>query len=318
MPHRFVLALLFLVCTAGPATAELDDTEMPVVLVTGERSGPAMWKVSSGDHVLWMLGEISPYPRKVKWRSKEFERLLRESQELLIDFSGYWMMDEQNAAALNRASKLPPGTTLKDLVEPELHARVEATAALFGNPQLEELRPFAATNRLVSSAMSTLDMEGFSVRFAAAKQAEWRGKKVTYFAVPEIAFPKRLHNWQQASNEVCLKRLVDVIGDGGRGVQQMANAWSVGDIEALRQLAPRYSFSRDGFRSAECAVAMHGGEKQAEDYKNRRNTAWLDEAVRALDKNRSTIAVVLMSELFEPDGYLAALRAKGYEIVEPK
>jgi hypothetical protein len=28
--------------------------------------------------------------------------------------------------------------------------------------------------------------------------------------------------------------------------------------------------------------------------------------------------VVLMSELFEPDGYLAALRAEGYEITEPK
>jgi uncharacterized protein YbaP (TraB family) len=316
--HRPGLALLFLICISAPATPELDDTEMPVVLVTGERSGPAMWKVSSGDHVLWMLGEISPYPRKVKWRSKEFERLLRDSQELLIDFSGYWMMDDEQAAALDRASRLPPGTTLKDVIEPELHARVEATAGLFGNPPLSELRPFAATNRLVSSAMHTLDMEGFSVRFAAAKQAEWRGKKVTYFAVPEIAFAKRLQHWQQALNEVCLKRLVDVIEDGGRGVQQMANAWSIGDIEALRLLAPRYSFSRDGFRAAECAAAMHGGEKQADEYRVRRNKAWLDEAERALDKNRSTIAVVLMSELFEPDGYLAALRARGYEIVEPQ
>lgn len=318
MPHRLVLALLLVVCTSAPATAELNDAEMPVVLVTGERSGPAMWKVSSGDHVLWMLGEISPYPRKVKWRSKEFERLLRDSQEVIIDFSGYWMMDEENAAALTRASKLPPGTMLRDIIEPDLHARVEATAGLFGNPQLEELRPFAATNRLVSSAMSTLDMEGFSVRFVAAKQAEWRNKKVTYFAVPEIAFTKRLQHWQQATNEVCLKRLVDVIEDGGRGVQQMANAWSIGDIEALKQLAPRYSFSRDGFRAAECATAMHGGEKQADEYKNRRNKAWLDEAVRALDKNRNTIAVVLMSELFDPDGYLAALRARGYEIIEPQ
>jgi len=29
------------------------------------------------------------------------------------------------------------------------------------------------------------------------------------------------------------------------------------------------------------------------------------------------MAVVLMSELFTPDGYLAALRAKGYVVVEP-
>jgi hypothetical protein len=29
------------------------------------------------------------------------------------------------------------------------------------------------------------------------------------------------------------------------------------------------------------------------------------------------MAVVLMSELFEADGYLAGLRARGYEIKEP-
>jgi hypothetical protein len=45
---------------------------------------------------------------------------------------------------------------------------------------------------------------------------------------------------------------------------------------------------------------------------------WLGEAERALRNNRSTMAVVLMSELFAPNGYLAALRARGYEVVEPQ
>jgi hypothetical protein len=37
-----------------------------------------------------------------------------------------------------------------------------------------------------------------------------------------------------------------------------------------------------------------------------------------MKQNRITLAVILMSELFAPDGYLAALRAKGYRIEEPK
>ena len=36
-----------------------------------------------------------------------------------------------------------------------------------------------------------------------------------------------------------------------------------------------------------------------------------------LRASRPNLAVVLMSDLFEPDGYLAALRARGYEVVEP-
>jgi uncharacterized protein YbaP (TraB family) len=295
----------------------VEEATMDVVLVRGFVAGPALWKVSSGDNVMWIVGEISPYPRTVKWRSKEFEKLLRSSQELLLDFSGYWWVDDDNSAALNKAVKLPDGKKLKDVISPELHARAESAAKLFGNPALEEMRPFAATNRLVTSAMKTLELESFSARFTAAKLGKWRKKKVTYFAAPEVPFEERLKNWEAPTNEVCLKRLVDAIEDGGDGVKLLANAWAVGDIKALRELVPAYSFSRDGFRSGECAAAMHGGEQKARDYKASRNQAWLAEAERALTKNRSTMAVVLMSELFEPDGYLAALRAKGYTIVEP-
>jgi len=303
---------------ANLAPADSSDPEMQVVLVRGVQAGPALWKVKSGDHVMWLLGEISPYPRKVKWRSKDFVRLLAGSQELLIDFSGYWFIDDESRALLNKAEKLPLGAKLKDVISPELHARVVATAGKFGRPALDDWYAFAATNRLVSAAMKKLEMESFSVRFEAARLGEWHGTKVTPFAVNEISFEQRLRNWQQPANEVCLKRLVDAIEDGGNGVLLLANAWSVGSISALRELVPLYSFSRDGFRAGECANAMHGTEQNARDYKLRRTQFWLDEAERALKQNRSTMAVVLMSELFEPDGYLAALRAKGYEIVEPK
>lgn len=297
---------------------ETDEPPMDVVLVTGFYSGPALWKVKSGDNVMWILGEISPFPQKLKWKSKEFEQLLRKSQELLLDFSGYWLADEANSTALNKAAKLQDGVRLKDVISPELHERVLATADKFGKPDLQAMRPFSATNRLVRSAMKTMDLSSFSVRFTAAKLGEWRKKKVTYYAAAELPFGDRLKNWQHPDNEVCLKRLVDAIGDGGDGVVHLANAWAVGDINALRQLVPLYSFSRDGFRSGECANAMHGGAQQAREYKEKRIQGWVAEAERALKKNRSTMAVVLMSELFEPDGYLAALRARGYEVIEPE
>lgn len=321
-PALLVAALSLLLSAAGKAEvaaeAESDEPPMQVVLVRGEQPGPAMWKVSSGEHVLWLLGEISPNSRKVKWKSTQFEKLLLQSQELLIDFSGYWFVDDESRALLNKAGRLPEGTKLKDVISPELHARVVATAEKFGKPSLEDWYAFAATNRLVSAAMRKLDLESFSVRFEAARLGEYRRMKVTPFAVPEISFEQRLRNWQQPSNEVCLKRLVDTIGDGGNGAIRLANAWSVGDIGSLRELVPRYSFSRDGFRSGECADAMHGTAQNAREYKQRRNQTWLDEATRALKENKSTVGVVLMSELFEPDGYLAGLRARGYEVVEPK
>jgi hypothetical protein len=189
---------------------------------------------------------------------------------------------------------------------------------MLGASGLEELYPFSVTNRLVTSAMRTLDLSGFSARFAADALGKKRRVKINYFAAPEPPFKVRLQNWQHASNAVCLQRLVDAIQDGGNGVKRLANAWSIGDIEALRRLVPAYSFSRDGFRADECAAAMRGGEQAAREYNEKRKQAWLAEADRALWYNRRTMAVVLMSEIFAPDGYLAGLRAKGYEIVEPE
>lgn len=320
-----VFALLLLCGLAGakdvdpePSVPKVDESGMEVILVMGEQPGPGLWKVSSGPHVMWILGEISPFPRQVKWKSTKFDGLLRESQELLLDFSGYWRTDAHQSAALENAGKLPAGQDLDDVISPQLYSRVQDTAKLFGGPSLDDLHPFAATNHLVTSALRKLDMSRFSARFAAAELGRKRHVRITYYAVPEIAFEERLRNWRHPSNVVCLERLVNTLDDGGSGVRRLANAWSTGDIAALRELVPAYSFSRDGFRADECAAAMHGGEQQSRNYKTSRTQGWLNEAERALHDNRSTMAVVLMSEIFAEDGYLAALRDKGYEITAPE
>jgi hypothetical protein len=288
------------------------------VLVMGEQPGPGLWRVSSGEHVLWILGEVSPIPRKVKWKSQKFEKLMRSSQEVLLDLSGFWRANAVEMSAYRQAEKLPRGTALRDVIPPELHGRVKTTARKFGAFDLEELRPFAATNRLVVSAMRTLGLKGFSARFEAEDLAKEHDVRITYFAAPEPPFEKRLETWQHDSNAACLEAVVDALEDGGTGVKRLANAWSVGDIDLLRGLVPRYSFSRDGLRAGECAAAMRGGEKQLRAYDVSRMAGWLSEAERALRDNRSTMAVVLMSELFAQDGYLAALRARGYDVVEPQ
>ena len=125
------LVLLSGVAAAAPPVTDTtmpdtDDSELAVILVMGEQPGPGLWKVSSGEHVLWVLGEVSPIPRKVEWRSQKFDKLLRNSQELLLDLSGYWRANRDEMAAYRKAEKLPTGTTLKDVISPELHARVES------------------------------------------------------------------------------------------------------------------------------------------------------------------------------------------------
>lgn len=327
MRKTSLLAICGLLSASALATDPLTEATAPttgdenieVVLVTGIQPGPGLWKVTSGRHVMWVLGEVSPFARNVRWNSSKFDRLMRNSQELLIDFSGFWGANREEMNAYRKAEKLPKGSSLATLISPELHARLMTTGQAFGvTTELDELQPFAATNRLVTSAMSKLGLNGFSVRFAAEELGQRRQVKVTNFSAPEYPFEDRLKLWQQPANAVCIEKAVNALEDGGAGAKRLANAWAVGDVEALRTLVPPYSFSRDGFRRGACAAAMRGGEKQAAEYDAERKQAWLKEAERCLKENRTTMAVVLMSELFEPDGYLAALRARGYEVVEPQ
>ena len=314
----FGIVLLLLSGVAAASNPGSDDSDLEVVLVRGGRPGPALWRVSSGPHDLWILGEVSPIPRKVEWRSREFDKHLRKSQELLVDYSGYWPINREELSAYRKVEKLPAGTKLKDVISPELHARLQSTTRIYRVNDLEELRPFAATNRLVIRAMQTLELKGFSARFAAPELAKKRHVKVTNYSAPEYPFENRLENWQHESNAVCLARVVDALQDGGAGLKRLANAWAIGDIETLRELVPSFSFSRDGLRAGDCAAAMRGGEAGLKEYNQERMAGWLKEAERALKNNRSTMAVVLMSELFAKDGYLEALRARGYTVVEPE
>jgi hypothetical protein len=45
--------------------------------------------------------------------------------------------------------------------------------------------------------------------------------------------------------------------------------------------------------------------------------SWLAAAETALGTNKSTFAMLSMSELLNPDGLVASLRAKGYQVDEP-
>jgi len=315
------IAVLLLAGTAmaDQGAAEAAPENLEVVLVTGEQPGPGLWKVSSGDHVLWILGEVAPQPGKVKWRSRRFESLLEKSQEVLLDFSGVMWPNKLQEDAESRIRVLPGAQTLKDVVPPELYARAVAARKLYGTPeQIETLRPFYAGRRILMSALRKLDMEKrFSASFTVRRLARKADVRITYIETPGQTHEEHLKNIQQGSTVPCLEMMVTIVEDGGTGLRRLANAWSVGDIAALRQLVPLYALQPTHHES-KCTVALYGGEKRADEFVARRTAEWLSTAERALRENKRTMAVVSISELFAPDGYLAELRARGYEVVEPK
>ncbi|MGV7186159.1 TraB/GumN family protein, partial [Xanthomonas axonopodis pv. bauhiniae] len=56
------------VAVPAPAPAVVD---LEAMVVRGVQPGPGLWKVSKGDHVLWILGTLSPLPKDLEWQATE-------------------------------------------------------------------------------------------------------------------------------------------------------------------------------------------------------------------------------------------------------
>jgi len=63
--------------TAAPTT-EAGEPLPQTILVSGQRPGPGLWKVSKGDHVMWVFGTYGPLPKGMEWRSKDAERKIAQ------------------------------------------------------------------------------------------------------------------------------------------------------------------------------------------------------------------------------------------------
>jgi hypothetical protein len=93
-----------------------------------------------------------------------------------------------------------------------------------------------------------------------------------------------------------------------------ANAWAVGDIDALRRLP--YPDQRDACKAA---LESNAELRQRMDAAlTEINAAWIAAAELALEQNASTLAVLPMTEVLKPDGRLSMLAARGYEVEPPE
>ncbi len=63
---REVVADVLAVAVNQPVNAEAPAVAEPTleeILVVGEQPGPAMWRVTKGDHTKWILATLEPLPR---------------------------------------------------------------------------------------------------------------------------------------------------------------------------------------------------------------------------------------------------------------
>jgi len=301
--------------TAGEAPAVVQEID-----VVGERPGPGLWKVSSGDHVLWILGTLSPLPKKMTWRSTDVERVLDGSGTLLRgDPSVTAGIGPISAVRLylkwRRLHSNAEHRTLKQVMPEPLYARFEALKAKYApdDEQIETMAPIFAARRLYEQAIEASGLvRGDSIPDTVLKLAKKRKVAVRRIEVridEPAAVMDELSKIGPDAQIGCLEATIARLETDLQAMRERARAWATGDVEALRRL-PYPNQEEACWQTVSASPRVKALTELA-------RQRWSDAVAQELANNRTTLAMLPIQKLLAPDGVLAQFREKGYRIEEP-
>jgi uncharacterized protein YbaP (TraB family) len=307
---------------ASPATPSAPAAEAPLaeVVVEGRHEGPRMWTVRRGDHTLWILGTVTPLPKKMVWQPDAVRAVLQQSQEVVPAWPTYGIGANPFTALRvfiqwRRMQKPPDRLPLRETLPPALYARVTALEARYDpkDAHLEELRPMLAAERLTTKV---LDASGLALRNEVQKTvldlARAQGVRIRQdkLKIEDPVDVLRDVGATPLSAEIaCLDAVVTRLETDLSPMQARARAWALGDVETLRQLP------HPDDRTA-CIAAVSTSER-VRTLIARAQDDWLLVVEDSLARNRGTLAVQSMDRLLGEHGALAALRQQGYQVEGP-
>lgn len=322
--YAFLLALAGLAIVSGSAAAQDGETgaaatTIEEITIIGRYPGPPLWKVSSGERVLWIFGELTPVPKGLDWDPRNAERVLERAETVIG-------APRVSATTLNpirlfrlfraarRLARNPSGTTLADQLPPELYERYRVLHArhLPDDDEEEDLRPALAALRLYSAALDDVGLTADSgvgktmrrlMRRSRAEEAE-----ILIETEPETVI-EELGKVTREAELTCFATIMTSIETDLAAMKERANAWAIGDVYALR----RFDYPDS---QGNCLAMLFSAGGLA-DLRDELYADWLAEAERALANDERSFSVLPMRELIATDGLLAQLAARGYTVTAP-
>jgi hypothetical protein len=330
MPLKLCSAMLLAALAAPAWSQDMPDTAEAApekILVVGQRPGPGLWKVSKGEHVLWVFGTYGPLPKGMEWRSQQVESILAQSQEFLMQpHAGASVGFFRGLTLLPYAiglKKNPDGAKLKDLLPADVYARWEALKAKYigDDDGVERERPLFAAGQLYASGLQKAGLGNGGEVFATIHKLVDKNKlKKTETGIKiEISDPRQmLKDYKKSTLDdvACFAKTLDTLEKDIDAMKVRANAWARGDLAVIEKLdfAEREKACDDAIGKAAFVTAK--AELQGLDV--RMQASWVEAADKALAANASTFAILPIRRLLEPKGYMAALEAKGYTVEKPE
>lgn len=311
----------------NPSNPKSSDEEQ--VIVYGVRPGPELWRVTNdtdGENELWILGTLSLLPKRMDWHSELVETVIEDSQVLLLPPTA-----EADIGFFKKLSlvtsfigikKNPDGKQLKDIVPKELYARwlVLKKKYMGRDRSIEKTRPIFASQELFNKAIKKT---GLIYDTKVLKKIRKLAKKhKLQFITPtidlDIKKPKaaiRKFKKSEINDLECFSTTLDRLEVDINTMRLRADAWANGDISTIKELKYPDQIVSCGNAFLNSDVVQ---DTDMKDIVPRLKKAWVEAAVKSLQQNKSTFAILPMRDLMGKNSLLDELAKLGYSIKIPK
>jgi hypothetical protein len=325
--------LIVISALQGGANAQASEppvaaTQMDTVEVVARVSGPGLWEVRRGENVLWILGTQSPLPRRFEWVSDEVDARLAESSLLIapprveFDAGVGRLRSLMLVPSLLRARRNPDEQTLEQVVGPELYARWQPLKQRYlgRGRKVETWRPLFAALKLWEEAIEDARMTGSGPVWRAVSKSAKKldlAVETPQLKIEIVDAKATIRSFAQSPLDdlECFSRTLERLESDIEAMRERAEAWAVGDLGSLRALpfSDQSLACQDAFLSASV-----GEQNRIADLPDRLRDAWLDVVDKALVEHRSSVAVISIGSLLDPEsGLIEGLRERGYEVRAP-
>ena len=329
-----LLSLSWLLPGLAAAQTPASDETPDEIVVTGRQPGPPLWRVVNGENTLWIFPQLAPVPKDMVWESDKVATVIAKSQEALsmpdigADISTRVYLNPINVFRVMRLGKRlstdPAGRTLAQSVPPELYMRFKALEAKYEIDEIETLRPAFAAGRMVGIVESKEGLGGDQairktidrlIRRGDLKRTEIKVDVDLKGGFGDLA--KRAEDLTASLDPAlelqCFESQVSRMEHDIDAMRRRASTWARGYIDEFRGVA------LPGSDDDTCLTLIIASSEQAtiEETRAKLENLWLENAERALHANRGTFAILPITELLRPEGPIARLKAKGYEVREP-
>lgn len=309
------LARVAALCGLLNAVYSAADTPVGVpeeVLVVGEQPGPGLWKVTKGAHTVWILGTYAPTPRGMVWRSRQVESAIATADEVLGPYAVSLRVKEEQPYQAR-------GKKLKQALPRRVYQRwLQLRDRYIGkDAETETLLPTAAALLLQARAY---ERNGLTY-----SDDIWRAiyKQANANVVPvrrqdyEMGPVTPGKNSSRVSRENGIKYLIETMDRLESDIAQSrarANAWAVGDVEALKMLVETDASYAQSLAYSWPFLDQDDVNRLQAEAENK----LLSAIERALNRNESTFAALPVHILSRRDGVVSRLRAAGYFVEDPQ